>query len=128
MEPMPEPEEPEILLEITLNGEPYEATRFNTTLYTFYGRVALRGMELDAQNFDHVFFQMGDASADSVLGGYLFRNQEIFEDLAEFITDNHWPSVLNQTVIPDCDVRAFESSMFGDLAKTNEVPGEWFGQ
>jgi len=118
-------ENEDVGLEINLNGEEFVLTRYNTTLFTFWGRVMLRDYELDAKNFDHVFIQTSDEDAKRVSGGYLFRRHPMFKELAKFATEHAFPGVLNQTHIPKCDVRAFEKEAFGDLATTDTVPEDW---
>jgi len=113
-------------LEINLNGEEFVLTRYNTTLFTFWGRVILRDYELDAKNFDHVFIQTGDSENEGqVSGGYLFRNHPMFKKLSKFIIQNNFPAFVHQSNIPECDVRAYEDYAFGDLASTDMVPEDW---
>jgi len=118
-------ENEDVGLEINLNGEEFVLTRYNTTLFTFWGRVMLRDYELDAKNFDHVFIRTSDEDAERLRGGYLFRHHPMFKKLAKLATEHAFPGVLNQTDIPECDVRAYEDYAFGDLASTDTVPEDW---
>lgn len=112
-------------LEVNLNGENFVLTRYNTTLYTFWGRVILRDYELDASNFDHLFLRTSEEDDEQVKGGYLFRHHPAFEGISKFAIENSFPAITDMTYIPECDVRAFEDSAFGDLVKTDTVPEEW---
>lgn len=112
-------------LEVSLNGEDRTLTRYNTTLFSFWGRVVLRGFELDATNFNHIFIQTSDTEGSSVQGAFLFNNHPVYKKIADFAIKHDFPAVLNRTEIPECDVRAFENTMFGDLTKTDGVPKEW---
>jgi len=118
-------ENKDVGLEIKLNGEGFLLTRYNTTLFTFWGRVILRDYELDAKNFDHVFIQTSDEDAEQLRGAYLFRYHPMFKKLAKFAIEHNFPRVINQVNIPECDVRAFEQNSFGDLATTETVPEDW---
>lgn len=118
-------ENKDVGLEIKLNGEGFLLTRYNTTLFTFWGRVILRDYELDAKNFDHVFIQTSDENAEPIMGAYLFRHHPMFKKLVKFIVQNNFPAVVHQPYIPECDVRAYEDYAFGDLTRTDTVPEDW---
>ena len=118
-------ENKDVGLEISLNGEDFILTRYNTTLFSFWGRVILRDYELDANNFNHVFIRTSGEDESEVHGGYLFHEHPMFKKIAKFAVQHNFPTVANQIVVPECDVRAFEQTMFGDLASTDTVPDSW---
>lgn len=107
--------EKEPVLEITMNGEKLLAHRGNTSLFTFAGELAC---------YDHVFI-VTDEESNS--GGYLFRNQEIFNQLAGFLFENLYPMHLNMDEVAECDVRAFDATMYGDIRSQDTFPQEWIG-
>lgn len=110
-------------LELNLNGERFVATRYNTTLFTFFGRVILRDFELEAENFNHIFLQTSEDDQEP-RGGYVFFDHPSYPDLAAFALENMFPQVLNQTHIPECDVRAWETHNFKDLSQ-DSFPEDW---
>lgn len=112
-------------MDINLNGEKFTLTRYNTTLYTFWGRVILRDYELQADNFDHVFMRLSEETAEKEYGAFLFKDNPLFAKISQFILENHFPVVANDTHIPESDVNAWESTMFHDLSAANEVPKDW---
>lgn len=105
--------ENEPVLEITMNGEKLLATRDNTSLFTFVGELAC---------FDHVFIVTDE---ENNVGGYLFRNQEIFPQLAGFLFENMYPMHLNLPEVAECDQRAFDATMYGDIRSTDTFPETW---
>lgn len=97
--------------ELELNGNTFEATRLNTSHYTHYGRVMLRGYEMDAKNFDHVFFQT-EQREDRRVGGFLFRGHPAYKKVVRLIRELNYPQVLNQTCVANGDVVAWENETF----------------
>lgn len=114
----------EAQLHLHLNGEKYVATRYNTSLYTFYGRVILRDFELDASTFNHVFLEVGE-SKNNYLGAFLFSDHPAYLKVANFIFKHEFPCSLDQIHIPESDVMAWEGQTFQDLNKTTILPQEW---
>lgn len=103
----------EPVLEITMNGETLRATRGNTSLFTFIGELAC---------YDHVFIVTDEQSN---IGSYLFRNQEIFHQLASFLVENLYPMHLNLDEVADCDRNAFEHTMYTDIRSAGSFPDAW---
>lgn len=112
---METPEE-EPRLKLTMNGEEIYATRDNTTLFQFFGHLAM---------YDHVFVQLNDDSEEVARGAYLFNNQAIFDDLVDFIVTNEYPQHVCMREVAQCDVDAWNQTMFADLINTDSFPEEW---
>lgn len=107
--------EQEPALEITMNGEKILATRDNTTLFQFFGKLAI---------YDHVFIQTGmDESTPT--GAYLFQNQEVWHDLVDFIVTNEYPQHVALRDVAQCDMDAFDRTMFADVRYNDTFPPEW---
>ena len=103
-------------------GEEWECNRDNTSLFTFMGKVTLRGMELDAENFNHVFHVYGEDDEGNSLGLYIFQHNPGFLALYNFLLRNSYPAHLNLREVAQCDQDAWENSTFKDLA---DYPPEW---
>lgn len=110
---METPNEP--ALEVTMNGERFLATRENTTLFQFFGHLAV---------YDHVFIQTSFEDS-TPKGAYLFRNQEVWGDLVDFIVTNEYPQHVCLREVAQCDVDAFERTMYGDVRGLPSFPQEW---
>lgn len=103
-------------LEALVNGEPILLTRHNTTLYTFFGRVILEEMEMDAANFNHVFVQLGEPNEEGAIpGGFIFQNNPGYRKVSSFILKHNFPANLNSMLIPQSDIDAWNRQSFGDL-------------
>lgn len=102
-------------LEITLNGEAIIATPENTTLFAFIGELAV---------YDHVFIQTG-MEESYPMGAYLFKNQDIWHDLVDFMVTNEYPQHVCMRDVAQCDVDAFEHTMYGDVRHEASFPQEW---
>ncbi len=110
---METPKEP--ALQITMNGAEFIATRDNTTLFQFFGHLAI---------YDHVFIQTGfDESTPT--GAYLFRNQDVWHDIVDFIVTNEYPQHVCMPEVAQCDRDAFDRTMFGDVRHMPSFPPEW---
>jgi len=108
-------------LEVSVNGEPMQLTRENTTLYTFFGRVMIEGMEMDASNFNHVFVRLSDPDdEENVSGGFIFPQNPGFKTVAAFCLRHNFPAVLNALYLPGSDIDAWNRTTFSDLP--NELP------
>lgn len=108
--------EQEPRLEITMNGERFVATRENTSLFTFLGELAV---------YDHIFIQTGEEDDTVMTGGYLFKNQEVWHEMAGFLFENLYPMHLNLPEVADCDRRAFEATMYPDIRSEDTFPQDW---
>ena len=118
--------ENEDTMNITMNGEPFTITRYNTSIYTFWGVVALSdGYEIDGEFLDHAFIMV---QREPLRGAFLFEGHILFEKVFNFAVENDYPSYLNQTEVPDSDIMAYERFMFGDIRKLDHVPEDWVGK
>jgi hypothetical protein len=119
-------------LHLDFNGQAFEATPDNTTLFTFMGRAAIRDeIEIDLSTFNHVFFQTGDEDDTTMTGSYMFRtakNEGTFDVILSHIASEDFPMVLNRRSVPDCDVKAYYN-MIDNVATSEQVgdfiPDEW---
>ena len=103
-------------LKLTLStGEEFEATRDNTTLFQFFGHLAI---------YDHVFIETG-LEDSTPTGMYLFQNQEIWRDLVDYIVTNEYPQHVALREVAQCDMDAFDRTMFGDVRHMDSFPPEW---
>jgi hypothetical protein len=110
-------------LELRLGDEDFEATPFNTTLFTFLGRAALNGIEIDLSRFNHVFLQRGEVDEQTMSGSYIFRterNSEVFDAIVSHIVEHNYPMILNRRDVPDCDVDAYNRTL-DQIAASEEV-------
>lgn len=105
--------ENEPVLEITMNGEKILAHRGNTSLFTFLGELAV---------YDHIFILVDEESNS---GGYLFKNQEIWHEMAGYLFENLYPMHLNLDEVADCDRNAFDHTMYTDIRSTDTFPETW---
>lgn len=102
-------------LEIDMNGEKFIATRDNTTLFQFFGHLAI---------YDHVFIEMG-MEESTPIGAYLFKTQEVWDELVDFMVTNEFPQHVALRDVGQCDVDAFERTMFTDVRHNATFPPEW---
>lgn len=105
-------------LQITMNGQEFVATRDNTTLFQFFGHLAV---------YDHVFIQTGMEDSTPT-GAYLFRNQEVWHDLVDFIVTNEYPQHVCLREVAQCDVDAFDRTMYTDVRQQDTFPQDWITQ
>ena len=102
----------------------FEAKPENTTLFTFLGKTALRGLEMDNSRFNHIFFQTGTEDETTISGSYMFRteeNSETFDTIMNFVAGHDYPMVLNRRSVPECDVEAY-FRMLDQRAAAEEIP------
>lgn len=109
-------------LRLNLGGNEFEARPDNTTLFTFLGRSAIRGVEMDHHRLNHVFFQTGEEDEGTLSGSYVFRtdkNEETFDTIVGHIVEHDYPMMLNRRDVPECDVNAYFNML--DLKATEEA-------
>lgn len=105
--------EKDVALELIINGEEFLATRHNTSLFTFLGELSC---------YDHVFILKDEETGE---GGYLFKNQTVFNDLGAFIVAHSFPMHLNMTEVAECDQDAFNGTFYRDIRSNRSFPPEW---
>lgn len=103
--------EPKLTLD--LNGNRFECTRENTSLFTFLGELAC---------YDHIFLVFDEENSEI---GYLFKNQEQWTDMAQFLSDNDFPMHLNLQEVAEVDQQAFEATFYADVRQSETFPQEW---
>lgn len=102
-------------LEITMNGEKFKATPENTTLFQFVGELAV---------YDHVFIETGMEDSTPT-GAYLFKNQEVWHDLVDFMVTNEFPQHVCLREVAECDRDAFNHTFYQDVRNLASFPEEW---
>lgn len=110
--------EPDDVLEITVSGEPFEINRYNTSLFTFIGELALK---------DHVFLVLKD-DENGVEGTYIWEyfQEDAYVALAGFIIEHDFPQHLNATQMAQCDDDAWENAIKANLSDINDFIPEDF--
>lgn len=93
----------------------FDATPLNTTLFTHLGRLAM---------WDHVFMQTGEED-EMMVGSYVFRSADVFDELAAFIAENNYPMVLNKIEVSECDQVAFDRMLAQNSGDLDTIPDEW---
>lgn len=110
------PENPieEPVINLTMDGEPgYELNRLNTTLHTFLGRLAV---------YNHVFYT--DIHEEEVQESfYIFNFEPSYPQIEEYMRENDFTQVLNQTEVSSGDIRAYIRASTRDLGDT--IPENW---
>ena len=103
----------------TTHGE-IEARRDNTTLFTFLGKLAL---------YDHVFIHTGDTEDDVAKGMYIFNQNEVYDQMSEYMWENDYPMHINLPEVAQCDLDAFDNMVHKDVEQDLEsgIPEEWLG-
>lgn len=118
-------EEPrDVGIAIEMNGSDFMLTRYNTTVYTFWGKVMVGGMEMAANNLNHIYIQTSE-EADVTHGGYLFKDHPAYKEILKACLKYKFPSVLYAPRVPEGDMQAWEKSAFGDIRETEGVPESW---
>jgi len=116
---MPTPEQgkqPEPAIELQIGGEIFRATRDNTSLFRYFGRLAI---------YDHIFMQTGQESESTLLGAYVFSNADRWGDMVDFMVTHGYPQHIDLRQVAECDVNAFYKANLGDLQGAESVPEEW---
>lgn len=110
------PEENEPSARLTLpNGEMYDATRENTTLFRYLGSLAC---------FNHIHFAE-QKDNETIASFYIFDHVKGYTQLKDFMEANNYPAVINQTDISGTDQDAYYRSATSDLHKSDTVPDGW---
>lgn len=117
MENSPEPQ----MNIIGADGTTFEAVRENTTLFTHLGRLAC---------FDHVFIHthLEFDDDEQVVGTYVFRENDQFAEMENYMFENDYPMILNRLVVADCDRLAWENMVTREIEYDDlddGVPEEW---
>lgn len=100
-------------MRLNIGQETFEATRDNTTLFQFFGHLAI---------YNHVFLVFNEEENS---GAYIFSDSPVYPEMEEFIVAHEFPQHLGLRAVAACDVNAWERHMFGDLNATEGVPEGW---
>lgn len=99
---------------IKLEGEEFESTPDNTSLFRFIGNLAI---------YNHVYICL---DAEEGKGTYVFNQNPAYETFEEYMVANDYPIHDNLRDISDCDLDAFEEmvKIYTDKIP-DSVPEEW---
>lgn len=100
---------------LDFGGEEREMTRHNSALFTHLGELAM---------YDHIFVQFDEQGNDQ-FGAYIFRQNDSFNTLAQFILEHDFPMHLNATEVSDCDRDAFDRSIEKEASDSDFLPDDW---
>jgi hypothetical protein len=109
-------------LPIGINGEDFEVTRHNTSLFTFLGANAIK---------NHVFMVIKDNGDGSCEGTHVFRSfmPEAYDALAAHIIEYNFPQHLNLNDVAEIDEDAFSGAVRAnaekDLNDLDKFLDEW---
>lgn len=107
-------DEQEPTIRLTMNGMEVDCTRENTSMFTFLGNLAM---------YDHIFVCLDEENNS---GAYLFKeNQQAWQEMAGYLIEYQFPMHLNMTEVAECDMNAFDRTMFDDLRHTDTFPEDW---
>ena len=105
-------EEPGIIVRI--EGNEFEATPSNTTLFRFVGSLAM---------YNHVFL-CTDCEAGT--GTYLFNQNPAYETFERYMIENEYPLHDNLREVSECDFDAFEKMIKIYVDEIPDgVPADW---
>lgn len=96
-----------------VDGSEARMDRHNSALFSFVGDLAMH---------DHVFVLL-DQETNS--GTYIFRHNEIFGALAEYMVENSFPMHLNANEVAECDQDAFNRSISQMSQDVETIPDDW---
>lgn len=105
--------EPSMVIHL-LSGE-FEATRDNTSLFTFLGRAA----------FNHVFLHTGEEVDGVMSGTYVFSCNPTYTDMETFMINNEYPLHMNLPYVAECDINAFNNMVASQCTDLDQIPEEW---
>lgn len=96
------------------DGE-FDATRENTSLFTFMGKLAL---------YNHVFFVKDEEEG---IGSFLFSLHPSYKEISDYMVEHQYPSHINLQEVAECDMDAYEDMIHEYTAPDLEggVPDEW---
>lgn len=109
-------DDPGMKLNLEGGGE-FEATRENTSLFTYLGHYAC---------YDHVFVQMHEED-QVMVGTYIFNMHPAYPQVMAYMIENCYPMHLNLLQPAQCDEDAFNRMIRNDVENDldNGLPGEW---
>lgn len=95
-------------MHINFNGSEFDLGREHATLFTFLGRAAL----------NHVFIHSLESQGEQ-RNGYIFaglrETQDAYNTMANYMTENEYPMVLNQLEVPSPDMEAYLRAATRDI-------------
>lgn len=97
---------------LKVNGERFESTRDNTSLYTFLGQAA----------FNHIFVV---ASEDPPAGFYVWSHQNGYDEMEDYMVTNDYPMHLNAQEVSHGDRQAYDEHIKEMCDDLESVPSEW---
>lgn len=109
-------------LRIQIGSSEQEFPRRDVKLFTFLGHSATHG---DISNYDHIYLVKRNSKGKVTQGIYMFKDEEIYPEVKEFIEKNDFPQVINQPSIDPSDIEAFEALVYCDVRIQDSFPEAW---
>ncbi|HET8708970.1 MAG TPA: hypothetical protein VFL85_01675 [Candidatus Saccharimonadales bacterium] len=87
-------------MRLTIDGERFESTPDNTSLFQYIGASATRS---------HIFIETGEGNEDhTVRGSYIFSINPAYQQMLHFMAHHNFPMHVNLREVADCDERAYQ--------------------
>lgn len=114
---------PTIILEI--GDETFEATPFNTRLYTFVGRTVLEnGDTIDLSTRNHVYHAVEQTETEDGRGIFIF-DREVVRNLGAMMLQKNFPASLFNWTVPEGDEQAYQRWLARNEDKTAKDIGDY---
>lgn len=112
---MPQPFEGDAIAKVRIDGAEFIMHRYNSALFTHMSHLAM---------YDHVFLETNENEA----GAYIFRQNEGYGRLANWMRRNRFPAHLNITEVAEADMGAFDKTLRAQARDLEQgVPPDWSG-
>ena len=110
----PDNPEDEPRLPIHIGEVGIEATRLNSKVYTFLGRLAV---------YDHIFI-ISEIDGKAY-GTHIWKHFPVYQAMLKFMTDNNYPAELNSIQVEACDYQEYVRTHTGDLDNIEKAIAGW---
>lgn len=99
--------------ELSRGGEPWQMTRRNSALFTYFGRNAVH---------NHVFLILDEEAPATQ---YVWSEDGLYKPLSQFIIANHFTQHLNMEHVSRSDKAAHVADLLEGFNEVTSVPKEW---
>lgn len=106
-------DEPEIHF-IQADDNEILGTRFNTTLYTFLGHLAI---------MNHIFLEI-ERDGNRMKGARMWSNHPNYHRLKDYMVENQYPAEINQIIVRPEDVEAYDEHVKEITIDTDMIDDE----
>ena len=115
-------------LKLIVEGKEFSVRPENTTLYTYLGKTAIDGVEVDNSHYNHIRIEQ-DKDDEDKSKFIIFPGNELYETILNHVVENDYPMYINRREVHEEVLKgrksAIDNMVDREISDVDTVPEDW---